>query len=234
METQQIIQLNGMPINIRRTNRKKTIAVSVKQQDICVSVPMHTSLAHIEALIHKKTKWIQQKLLQQESHTPAISHQYVDGETFLYMGTERTLKCVVGSKSGIELSDDAITLFSYKPLSSVTIKNRLTKWYRAQAQLYLAQRTHYYAQLMGVKPKLINTRTYKARWGCCSTSREITYNWQIIMAPEHIMDYLIVHELCHIKEHNHSSSFWTHVEAIVPDYKDKKRWLDQNGYQFQL
>jgi len=234
MNTPQIVNLCGININIVRTNRKKTIAVKVNQGDVSVSVPKNASLSHIETVINNKSKWIQQKLLQQENYTPLKVHEFRAGETFLYLGQERTLDCVTGIRSAIELDEQKITLYSHRPLKAVTIKNRLNKWYRAQAQLYLSLRTRELAENIGLKPRRINTRTYRSRWGCCSSNREITYNWQIIMAPEHIIDYLIVHELCHMKEHNHSPRYWSHVAAVLPDYKQSKKWLDQNGHQFHF
>ena len=139
------------------------------------------------------------------------------------------------SDAGYSANGDlSIVMTSNKTPTATSIKNRLIKWYRQQAQTYLAQRTKHYAEIIGVKPRLVNTRTYSARWGCCSHRREITYNWLIIMAPEKIIDYIIVHELCHIKEHNHSKAFWAHVEAILPDYKLSKKWLNTYGQQIQM
>lgn len=134
----------------------------------------------------------------------------------------------------IQMDEAHIIISANKTPTAVNIKNRLKQWYQSEAQLYLAQRTKYFAAIMDVKPRLVTTRTYNARWGCCSNRKEITYNWQIIMAPEHIIDYLIVHELAHIKEHNHSKQFWAHVEAVLPDYKEHKRYLDNNGQYYQL
>ena len=161
-------------------------------------------------------------------------HNYVEGEAFLFLGENHQLKMVSGSKKRIEIDDNTLCLFSNKVPTSLNIKNRLTRWYREQAQIYLATRTRYFATMMLVKPRLVNTRTYRARWGCCSTRKEITYNWLIIMAPVHIIDYLIVHELCHIKEHNHSPAFWNRVENVLPDYKQSRSWLDENGHLLKL
>ena len=232
IKPQQIVNasLQGVTIKIVRSRRKKTLAVKVSGGDVSVLVPERTSLPYIEALIEKKSNWIQKKLLQQEQCADIKQHRYHEGECFLYLGVERTLKLVTGVSKNIVLDESSITLYSRKPLSSTSIKNRLKRWFQSEAQIYLAKRTRFYAAYLSVNPRLINTRTYRARWGCCSNRREITYNWQIIMAPEHIIDYVIVHELCHIKEHNHSKAFWTQVENMMPDYKERKKWLDQNGH----
>lgn len=225
---------DGTPVAIVRSSRKKTLAVKVSAGNVSVHVPQRTTISHIEALIEKKSDWIQQKLLQQEGSTPPVKHEYVDGEQFLYLGEEKSLKIVIDVPKSIEMTPTSINVGSRSLPTSNNVKNRLKMWYQAEAQLYLAKRTRYFADKIGVKPRLVNTRSYRARWGCCSNRREITYNWMIIMAPPEIIDYVIVHELCHIKEHNHSIHFWRHVEAVMPDYKERKQWLDTHGYLIQF
>jgi predicted metal-dependent hydrolase len=75
----------------------------------------------------------------------------------------------------------------------------------------------------------VGVKEYKARWGSCSSSGDVTYNWRIIMAPHHIVDYIVVHELCHLLEHNHGPKYWKHVKSVVPDYKECREWLKVNG-----
>ena len=226
---QQIINANNITISIVRTRRKNSMSLTIKKGEVRVLVPKRINRALIEAFVNDKTDWISQNLQYREQEEKPEPHLYIEGESFLYLGVERTLKLVTGSRKDIILDEDSITLCSSKPLTPNSIKNRLKKWYQTQAQLYLAKRTKTFAALLVVKPKLINTRTYRARWGCCSNKKEITYNWQIIMAPERIIDYVIVHELCHIKQHNHSPTFWALVEQQMPDYKERKQWLDKQG-----
>ena len=230
----QLVNSDGVLIHIIRTNRQKTLAVTIKQGGVSVFVPQRTSMTEIEDVIARKSGWINKKLLLQSDLSIAKSHDYVEGEHFKFRGETRTLKLISGERKRIVLDANHICLYSNAVPSSLTIRNRLTKWYREQAQLYLARRTRYFSALLLVRPLRVNVRTYRARWGCCSTNKEITYNWLIIMAPENIIDYLIVHELCHIKEHNHSRAFWKHVENILPDYKESRAWLDSNGHLLKL
>lgn len=234
IKPQQFVNEQGMTIKIVRTRRKKTLAVKVEGGDVSVIVPERTSLSHIESLVARKSNWIQQKLLQQDNQAPVKKHEYIEGERFLYLGDEKTLNIVTGTTKSIKINDSSIIVSSNQAPTPNNIKNRLKKWYQTQAQLYLAKRTKYFAKIIGVKPRLVNTRTYSARWGCCSNRREITYNWQIIMAPEHIIDYIVVHELCHIKEHNHSPEYWALLEAVMPDYKERKEWLFNNEKKIHL
>ena len=229
-----IIKADNIKINIVRTRRQDSMALNIRNGEVRVLVPKRTHHAVIESFVAEKFDWINENLKKQAIQPTVQAKQYIEGESFLFLGVERTLKLVTGARKNIVLDDDSIRIYSSKSLASSTIKNRLKKWMQTQAQLYLAKRTKTFAALLVVSPKLINTRSYKARWGCCSNKKEITYNWQIIMAPEHIIDYVIVHELCHIKEHNHSPAFWSHVENLMPDYKERKKWLDKNGHTIQF
>jgi len=90
-----------------------------------------------------------------------------------------------------------------------------------------------FAQEIKLNPKLVKIRSYKYRWGSCNSKGVITYNWKLIMAPESIIKYVVVHELCHRKHFNHSNDFWNEVSKYIPDYKNKKEWLNQNTNVFE-
>ena len=87
---------------------------------------------------------------------------------------------------------------------------------------------------LDLKPRSVSVEDFKSRWGSCSVEGDISFNWKIIMAPHGIIDYVVAHELCHMIEHNHSPAFWRHVERIIPDYRDRKDWLKENGAQLTV
>jgi len=109
------------------------------------------------------------------------------------------------------------------------IKELLTAWFLGKAKENFETKTNEYAELLGFMPKSIIVKTYKARWGSCSTKGDISYNWKLILSPPHIIDYVVVHELCHMKELNHSPNYWKWVESILPDHKARRRWLREHG-----
>lgn len=100
---------------------------------------------------------------------------------------------------------------------------------REQAREVLTQKTDYYKVLLGVEYQRIRIGDQKTRWGSCSSKGTISYNWHLILMPEQIMDYVVVHELCHLLEMNHSWQFWEKVEKVFPDYRERRRWLRENG-----
>ena len=110
-------------------------------------------------------------------------------------------------------------------------KEALEKRYRKAAKIYIPQRVEYYARHVGVTYEAVRIREQKTRWGSCSSNKTLSFNWRLMLAPPQILDYVIVHEVCHLRHMNHSKEFWSLVETIMPDYKDKKKWLKENGHR---
>ena len=109
------------------------------------------------------------------------------------------------------------------------IQLALIDWYRNHAEKRLQEKTKRYAKLISVTPNAVGIKSFKSRWGSCHMNGDIVFNWKIIMAPNRIVDYVVVHELCHLKHHDHSPKFWQAVEKVIPDYKRCKEWLKENG-----
>jgi len=110
----------------------------------------------------------------------------------------------------------------------------LERRYRQAAKEYIPKRTAYYAKIIGVTYERIRIAGPKTRWGSCSSKGTLSFNWKLMLAPPKVLDYVVVHELCHIKEMNHSPRFWKLVEEIMPDYKEYRTWLKENGNTLQL
>jgi hypothetical protein len=105
----------------------------------------------------------------------------------------------------------------------------LERWLLDEAAILMAERLEYFAPLVGVRPTGMQVKAYKARWGSCKTDGQIQFNWRLIHGPAEVIDYVVVHELCHILQHNHSPAYWSEVARVMPDYKIKRKWLSNNG-----
>jgi hypothetical protein len=110
----------------------------------------------------------------------------------------------------------------------------LVAWYREEARILITRRVTQIASRIGVTFQRIAIRDQKTKWGSCSTNNNLNFNWRILLAPPAVMDYVIVHEVCHLQVHSHSKAFWTLVGSIVPDYASKRSWLRQNGASLRL
>lgn len=113
-------------------------------------------------------------------------------------------------------------------------ERRLEAPYRQAAKEYIPKRVAYYAQLLDVTYATISIRDQKTRWGSCSSKGNLSFSWRLILAPPKVLDYVVVHELCHRKEMNHSPRFWALVESMIPDYKTHRKWLKENGEKLTI
>ncbi len=113
-------------------------------------------------------------------------------------------------------------------------ERRLEAPYRQAAKEYIPKRVAYYAELLDVTYATISIRDQKTRWGSCSSKGNLSFSWRLILAPPKVLDYVVVHELCHRKEMNHSPRFWALVESIIPDYKIHRKWLKENGEKLTI
>ena len=221
------------PVEIIRTERSKSASIEIQDDTVKVTVPQNLSDKRIEELVRNRTVWIRQKLKIQTETIHPKSKEYVNGETFAYLGRNYRMKCVTGSTGGVKLKNGCLNV----PTESDTtgshyessVKVALKEWYRSRALDKLNEKTQRYSSIIGVRPKSVDVKEYKSRWGSCSSTGDVSYNWRIIIAPHHIVDYIVVHELCHLIEHNHSPAYWKHVERVIPSYKSCREWLKINS-----
>lgn len=220
----------GFVAEIVRTNRIKTASVKVEAGKVSVVVPKSLTDERIQSVVEKKTSWIIEKLLIQQKTLPVKKKEYVSGESFSYLGRNYRLKQKTGSESSVKLVNGRLTIT--QPSTSKSEENTaalITGWYVEHARKKLAEKVERYSKIVGVTPRSIGIKTFKSRWGSCHANGNIDFNWRIIMAPNRIVDYVVVHELCHMKQHDHSPKFWKCVERILPDYQECKDWLKENG-----
>ena len=226
--------MHNFNIDIKKTNRKKTVSFQVVKERVKVLVPKHLNQSRIDKLIKSKSKWIQNKISKQTQILSFRKKDYVSGEDFLYLGRHYRLKVIVGKKYNIELTDKYLRLTIKKHTKNEKIKGLLKKWYFNNANSYLNDLTTQLSQKTGLNFKSVKVRNYKSRFGSCSSSGKIFYNWKLIMAPTRIIQYVVFHELAHLKEHNHSPKFWRLLKSLYPNIEDAKSWLIQNKNRLEI
>jgi predicted metal-dependent hydrolase len=231
-----VIQGNGFVAEIIRSSKRKTSAIKIQKGKVFVIVPESLGLMAIESLVAHKNRWIKAKLAIQHEILTTKPKSFFSGETFSYLGKDHSLKIESGLYPSIKLHQEELVISVREKSVDNTkqIKQLLIKWFKKQAEIQLTEKTICYAKIIGVKPSSITIKTFKARWGSCSITGSIQYNWKIIIAPEPIINYLIVHELCHILHHNHSPEFWKTVGQYCPDYRSCGAWLKRNGTLLEI
>jgi len=221
------------PYDVVRTSRKKTASIKVIEGQVQVIVPMDLPQSDIEDVLFKKRLWVREKIRHYKDAMPSKPKEYVNGEAFTYLGKNYKLKIVPDGIGEVKLKAGYLELHIKEgyPESRLDafIRRQLSSWYKRKAEKRLTDKVKRLSTTLSLEPKSVSIHDFKSRWGSCSVDGDISFNWKIIMAPHHIIDYVVAHELCHMFEHNHSPAFWKHVERLIPDYRDCKDWLKEHG-----
>lgn len=217
-------------INRLVRSRRKTLSLIVESDGtLTVRAPLRMKEAVIRRFIEAKADWIKQKQARvQEEALP--SRQYVDGEAFLYLGQEIPLRIIPKGKPALVMD----RVFKLTRSARPQAESCFEAWYKKQARAVLSERVEYFAKLHGFRVGKIRISSARTRWGSCSSKETLSFTWRLVMAPLEVIDYVVVHELCHLNEMNHSRTFWARVEAILPDYKARRKWLKDNGAKLHL
>lgn len=213
-----------------RTNRSKSASVKVEDGAVSIVVPKALESERIQKILNDKRQWIRSKIIAHSDAIPASKKEFVSGESFPYLGRHYRLKVNSGQFEPVKLIKGRLVVTVPNGMQQPQmIRNALIRWYKHHALHKLEEKVQRYAQLIGVQPTSIGVKSFKARWGSCSAKGRIDFNWKIILAPNRMVDYVVVHELCHLKHHDHSPKFWKEVERVVPDYLACKEWLKEQA-----
>ena len=226
----------SIDIQIERTKRKKTISLQIKDNKLIIRAPKIVSRKSLDELIQRKQKWIKQRAIMNFEEQNLRNRDFVDNDKFFFRGNAYKLFVISGQENEVKIVEGhlIVTLMGDEPIVRKSIKKLLEEWYLREAFKVLKIRTNELAKKMKVEPRGMKVKNYISKWGSCTIDHKISYNWRIIMAPVDIIDYLIVHELSHIFEPNHSKNFWQHVENYCEDFQIKRKWLRENGHKLVL
>ncbi len=233
-----IINLANHQITYQVTYQKKRKSVQLKiysSTHLEITAPSNLSQSSIEKIIQDKSSWIVKKLSQLRAVADNPINKTINhGAEVLYLGKPHKLvfSTVENSKPSIYCQDQKI--FLQTPPGTITqtislIELLLKQWYWQNAQQRLKTQTAFWSAKIAVQPQGITIKEQKSRWGSCSSKGNINYNWRIIMAPPEVLDYLVIHELCHLRVPNHSPLFWQEVALFSPNFKEQRAWLKNNG-----
>jgi len=231
-----------IPYSITRTKRK-TVGIVVEPDGfVNVKAPLDLETQKIHDAVNKKKNWIVNNLKKvQEIVKPIpLKQELVSGEKILLKNNLYRLKITPTpkKKTNVIFAFRMLNVFVNEHLEKEEkqeeIKKAINKWYKERALSIISERIEKYEKYLEIKPKEIKIRDQKIRWGTCTPEGTLIFNWRIIMAPVSAIDYVVVHELCHIQDPTHSSKFWTLVESLLPNYKKWKEWLRINGPSLDL
>ena len=222
---------SSLPYHVIRTRRRKrTLSLCIeKDGTVLIRVPWRTPTAEIERFFVGRKAWIRKKLaersLEPQEHGPKA---FVAGETFLYLGGSYPLEIVQNGSSDLPFRfvDERFLLREDHRASA---RELFVNWYKREAESIIRRRLKAYGDTMEISPRRERISSARYRWGGCSSKDVLSFSWRLVMAPMGVVDYVVVHELAHVREKNHSPRFWRLVETTLPDYSARRDWLKKHG-----
>jgi predicted metal-dependent hydrolase len=217
------IEISGLPrqLVVRENARAKKLILRYDSQNDypIMTVPLGTSEAQVRKFANRHISWILEQIDNAQGNLIGHSDQIP------FLGTSKTLDFTDSPPRRVTLEDDRIVVGG--PIDQAG--PRLERWLRAQAKNQLTKACQRYAEQISAEYSRISVGDMKSRWGSCSSKGTLRFSWRLIMAPEEILNYVAAHEVCHLREMNHSPAFWAWVAECMPDYQSRRKYLKQQG-----
>lgn len=220
MEIEQIIR-----------TKRKTVSLQVTDKaTLVVRAPLKVSNEMIIKIVDKHKKWIDKKKIEINQRNLLFTpKKFIDGEQFLFLGKYYNLRIVDNQHISLKLYEQ----FTLHKDFVKEARQVFTHWYKRKAYEVISERLSWYCQLNGFMYEKFSITNAQTRWGSCS-QRNVNFTWRLVMAPISVIDYVVVHELVHLDEKNHSRKFWGKLKKIMPEYEIQRNWLKNNGYLLKL
>lgn len=213
-------------------SRRKTIALIVERDgSLTVRTPLRVPDPLVREFVESKAAWIRRQQVRAAQAVRAAARQFRDGELFLYLGAQYPLRIVGRTRPALELVDGEFLLPASESGKAEVV---FVRWYKDRAREVFTQRVDHYARQYELNVQKLRISSARTRWGSCSTKGTLSFTWRLVMAPQEIVDYVVVHELVHLEIKNHSGKFWSAVGRLMPDYQQRRAWLKNNGHLLSL
>ena len=229
--TPEYITVDGIRYEIRRNARRKNVALGAKDGSFFIAAPLRASRESLAAIIEENGEALRRKLMSIQT-TRAQEHRYKEGELFYYRGDQYPLR--FASRNGVyplKLEDGAFVSFS--GLTSEEIRHNFEVWYRLRLREIIQREFPAWCKRIGAAPSRVSLKNAKTLWGSCSSSGGVTFNIRLALVPPPLAEYVMIHELCHMAEMNHSPKFWAQVAKYCPDYAARRKELKTDGGKYR-
>jgi len=219
------------------------MAINIKENgNVSVYSPRFVGEREIHQFIREKAQWIVRNVQEAtEDYNTLKAKKYSHGHDFMFLGKKYRLAVIEKNIRRAQIHFDGERWLVKVPAMMTSeqrqeiVKEKLMQWFRSQALEILGCRVFHYSRIMEIEPIEIVIRAQKHIWGSCHHDKnKINLNWQLVMAPQEVLDYVIVHELCHLFHPNHSKRYWRKVGSILPDYKKRQKWLRDHALEVRL
>lgn len=229
----------GFEFSIARSARRRSVSIEIRQAQVVVRAPVGVAQSVLLDFLQQKAAWVRAKIAEQEQTLANLPEPrgYAQGSQIPFMNEQLTLVLGRGTTAAIARRDNQLHLLlssRSRQSDETQIRQLLVRWYQQQALSILTQKTIALTRAMGLVCSQVTIKATRSKWGHCTSNGAIQYNWQILLAPEAIVDYLVAHEVSHLRHHNHSPEFWALVASVCPSFKGDRAWLKANGAQLNL
>lgn len=224
----------GIATTVLRSERKSIALVITDDGNLLVRAPLRLPAREIESLIREKNAWIRRKAAEVRKRPAPHPRKGVQGEEYLFLGKTLRLAIPGGGETPGKEKIRRAGEWLYVPESMLPPSGHLEQWYRERAREVIAARVAHFGKMTGCNPVPVRITGARRRWGSCSSAGSLNFSWRLVMAPQDIVDYVVVHELMHIGTPDHSKKFWAKVAAVIPDYRERRAWLRENGRALTL
>ena len=230
-----------IPYEITYSRRRKSISIIVHHtKRVEIKAPSGTPASYIHGLAGKKVTWIVKRLNVLDTLAEhQVERKYQEGEVFFFPGNPLVLSVTRDPVSGGTRCDDGHLVVSVSSSlpghdASDFTRKQVMDWYREQADRIIGDKIQEFATLLGISPPPFRLRNARRRWGSCNHNNQLNFNIRLIMAPIRLVEYVVMHELCHIWHKNHSSEFWEALRQVMPDYHERRELLKREGHLYVL
>jgi predicted metal-dependent hydrolase len=239
----EVLLFQNTEVEIRRQPHKRSIGVTLQVDGrIRVSAPKGATLTRIREFLELHQDWVRTHLGKYETLRQRYpAKRFCEGESFLFLGESLILHFLKGHSRKVQLkiAHEAMECYippalwsGFDPQSEhPELFVEITAFFKKLGAELLAERVAYFAERMQLHPTSLSFRSQKTRWGSCSSQGHLSLNWRLIIAPPEVVDYVVIHELAHLRFYNHSKSFWSLVATQSPEYRQLRAWLRQNQYE---
>lgn len=217
---------------LKRSARRRRMLLTVDESGLTVSVPWRTAEHRIAELLRQSTPWVLRKLDLYEARRPR-ERRWHSGEEIEFLGRPLRLHLTRHpGRASAQLEGDALHLALPAPEDAVQVRTLVTAWYRRHALPHLHGCAERFARQLDEAPPKVLLSSAQGRWGSCNARREVRLNWRLMQAPVHLIDYVVAHEVAHLRVMNHSARFWGIVQHLHPDYRSARAELERRAAHY--
>lgn len=232
----EVCQFSAIPYLLKRSSRRHSVALQIRQGQLAVLAPNYVDKRQIDQFVASKQQWIKRHLQRQAITTPAPD--YLAQQRLPLLDETLQLRIVPDTHSAVSREGLQLWLQLSRRVKAenqpTKILQLLQSWYQQQAQIWFSERVAFWQRQMAVTVTAVEIKNWRQKWGTCSASGVVSFNWRLMLAPSWVADYVVVHELAHRRYMDHSPAFWQFLMQFYPEAKAARSWFLQHQHLLVL